>query len=92
MATHSCILAWKIPWTEEPGRLQSKDLDTTEQLTYYPSIKVRQSYILKYRYIKIYTKYRPITQKNIHVKILSKMTKPNHTAYLNAHTPLPSKI
>ena len=23
MATHSTILAWKIPWTEEPGRLQS---------------------------------------------------------------------
>jgi len=23
MATHSFILAWKIPWTEEPGRLQS---------------------------------------------------------------------
>ena len=22
-ATHSSILAWKIPWTEEPGRLQS---------------------------------------------------------------------
>ena len=22
MATHSSILAWKIPWTEEPGRLQ----------------------------------------------------------------------
>ena len=22
-ATHSCILAWKIPWTEEPGGLQS---------------------------------------------------------------------
>ena len=33
MATHSNILAWKIPWTEEPGRLQSmghKELDTTE--------------------------------------------------------------
>ena len=33
MATHSSILAWKIPWTEEPGRLQSmscKELDTTE--------------------------------------------------------------
>ena len=26
MATHSCILAWKIPWTEEPGRLQSMGL------------------------------------------------------------------
>ena len=23
MATHSCTLAWKIPWTEERGRLQS---------------------------------------------------------------------
>ena len=25
MATHSNILAWKIPWTEEPGGLQSMD-------------------------------------------------------------------
>ena len=24
MATHSSILAWKIPWTEKPGRLQSR--------------------------------------------------------------------
>ena len=23
MAPHSSVLAWKIPWTEEPGRLQS---------------------------------------------------------------------
>ena len=23
MATHSCTLAWEIPWTEEPGGLQS---------------------------------------------------------------------
>ena len=23
MVTHSSILAWRIPWTEEPGRLQS---------------------------------------------------------------------
>ena len=23
MATHSSILAWEVPWTEEPGRLQS---------------------------------------------------------------------
>ena len=26
MATHSSILAWKIPWTEEPGRAQSMGL------------------------------------------------------------------
>ena len=32
MATHSSILPWKIPWTEEPGGLQSmghKESDTT---------------------------------------------------------------
>ena len=35
METHSSILAWRIPWTEEPGELQSdlKESDTTEQLT-----------------------------------------------------------
>ena len=34
MATHSRTLAWKIPWTEEPGRLQSmgsQELDPTER-------------------------------------------------------------
>ena len=33
MATHSNVLVWRIPWTEEPGRLQfvgCKELDTTE--------------------------------------------------------------
>ena len=25
MTTHSSILAWRVPWTEERGRLQSKD-------------------------------------------------------------------
>ena len=30
MATHSSILAWRIPWTEEPGRLQSMGLQKIE--------------------------------------------------------------
>ena len=37
MAPHSSTLAWKIPWTEEPGGLQSMgllELDTTERLTF----------------------------------------------------------
>ena len=33
MATHSSILAWKIPWTEEPGRLQSMGSQTQTQLS-----------------------------------------------------------
>ena len=42
MATHSSILAWRIPWTEELGGLQSvghKELDTTEQLHFHTLVK-----------------------------------------------------
>ena len=38
MAPHSSTLAWEIPWTEEPGRLQSMgslELDTTERLCFH---------------------------------------------------------
>ena len=45
MATHSSILAWKIPWTEEPGRLQSMgservrhDWVTSLSLWLYPAL------------------------------------------------------
>ena len=39
MDTHSSVLAWRIPWTEEPGGLlyrpwDCKELDMTEQLTH----------------------------------------------------------
>ena len=41
MATHSSILAWRIPWTEEPGRLQfmgsqsvGHNLETKEQIMF----------------------------------------------------------
>ena len=37
MVTHSSTLAWKIPWTEEPGRLQSIGT-TTEQLHFHFSL------------------------------------------------------
>ena len=38
MATHSSALAWKIPWTEEPGRYNPwgcKESDTKEQLSFF---------------------------------------------------------
>ena len=41
MAPHSSTLVWKIPWTEEPGRLQSMgslESDTTEQLHFHLSL------------------------------------------------------
>ena len=42
MATHSSILAWRIPWTEEPGRLQfigSLKSDMTERLSTHSGIE-----------------------------------------------------
>ena len=41
MAPHSITFAWKIPWTEEPGGLQSMGLlesDTTERLHFHFSL------------------------------------------------------
>ena len=38
MATHSSILSWRIPWTEEPGRLQSmgsQELNMTWRLNHH---------------------------------------------------------
>ena len=46
MATHSGILAWRIPWTEKPGRLQSlgrKELDMTERLSMH-TIKEKKAF------------------------------------------------
>ena len=48
MATHSSILAWKIPWTEEPGGLQSMGSQRVGQYrsdlacTHAESIKIRR--------------------------------------------------
>ena len=42
MATHSSILAWRIPWTEEPGGLQSmgsQKSDMTQQLNHHQHIQ-----------------------------------------------------
>ena len=41
MATHSSTLAWKLPWMEEPGGLQSmgfEESDTTERLHFHFSL------------------------------------------------------
>ena len=38
MAPHSSTLAWKIPWTEESGGLQSMGSDTTERLPFHFSL------------------------------------------------------
>ena len=39
MATHSSILAWKIPWTEDPGRLQSIGLPVESDMSEHTGIQ-----------------------------------------------------
>ena len=39
MATHSSTLAWKIPWTEEPGRLQSIGSQSRTRLSNFTSLR-----------------------------------------------------
>ena len=46
MATHSGILDWKIPWTEEPGGLyssESQELDTTYCLNHHQYSRLKNS-------------------------------------------------
>ena len=38
MATHFSILAWRIPWTEEPGGLQCRKESDTTEVTYHTSM------------------------------------------------------
>ena len=40
MATNSSILAWRIPWTEEPGGLQSMRLQSQTQLSMHMYINI----------------------------------------------------
>ena len=45
MATYSSILAWRIPWTEEPGGLQSvgsQELDMPDPLNHQPPLFLTQ--------------------------------------------------
>ena len=57
MATHSSILAWRIPWMEEPGGLQStghKESDTTEPLHFHFTYFLTCSLVIYNQYVHMY--------------------------------------
>ena len=68
MATHSSILAWKIPWTEEPGRLQSGVTKSRTQLSDFthPPFLPLANPINKCKYICSYSYLLP---SNLRVEI-----------------------
>ena len=49
MATHSSILAWKIPWTEEPRGLQSMGSQSQTQLSTHALCNILPSKIVVFR-------------------------------------------
>ena len=56
MATHFSILAWRVPWTEEPGGLQSKELqrighDWVTKHTHMHSCCIKKSYFSKTKFL-----------------------------------------
>ena len=58
MATHSSILAWKSPWTEEPVRVQSTGLQSRTQLSNKAQQSTPQSYyIAEFEYNTKISKY-----------------------------------
>ena len=58
MATHSSILAWRIPWKEEPGSLQSMGLQRIKHEWATLIFTLLPSYSLKFRQSKIPTKWK----------------------------------
>ena len=63
MSTHSSILAWEIPWTEEPGGLQSIGLQrvgyywATNETTTQPTFTLRNAWEISPRILSIYRKH-----------------------------------
>ena len=68
MATHSSVLAWEIPWREEPGSLQSRgfysirhDLATKHAFLYFPIFFSRMQhtfcYLLLSPMVRTYLKF-----------------------------------
>ena len=43
MSTHSCVLAWRVPWTEESGGLQSMGSQSRTQLSHWARARGQQT-------------------------------------------------
>ena len=45
MATHSSVLAWRIPWMEKPGKLQSMGLQSRTRLSDFTSLNEQKDHL-----------------------------------------------
>ena len=89
MATHSCILDWGIPWTEEPGRLQSKGLQRGGHNWVIKQLHATKHYIYfmcTTLYLNFCPNFSPLTTKSL-VSITIQSTSFIHIAL---PSPIPS--
>ena len=77
MATHSSILAWRIPWTEEPGRLESMGFQRVGQdqsdLAYTQSLVLTSHVALGKSLNPLYFDFL-ISKREIIIESISKVT------------------
>ena len=70
MAAHSSTLAWKIPWAEEPGRLQSMGSQSCLREIYEKKKKEKKGHLFKFPWIacllKILEIFKPFYFFKIH--------------------------
>ena len=81
MATHSSTLAWRIPWTEEPGGLQStrsqrvrRDLGTNQQKQQVPHISIQTVFVYTYCMLACMFRVNFIYGETSHLEIINHRT------------------
>ena len=77
MATHSSILAWRIPWTEDSCRLQSMGLqesDTTEWLSTHTHIHACVC-VCVYNWVTLYSGNEPNIENQLYLNFFKKSGK-----------------
>ena len=70
MATHSSTLAWKMPWMEEPGKLQSMGSQSQTPLSDFTLLLL---YVLELLFIHIKHLLRPIVCQTLFYKLKMKL-------------------
>ena len=72
MASHSSILAWKFPWTEEPGGLQSMGLQSRTWLSNWAEHKTSLDHV----FMDMYTHYVDLHMSFTNMKANTKKNSP----------------
>ena len=86
MAPHSSTLAWKIPWTEEPGRLQSMGSQSQTRLSNSLSLFTFMHWRRKWRPTPVFLPGESHEQRSLVIYNPQGRKESNTTEYTHTHT------